>query len=482
MSKNNSYRETKTNFTRSVASTRTGLFALVLGLDDLSASVMNVTVKKNASRACSSIQILSSNCQILLSRDWRGDIPCTELAQLIDALKRSLETGSSSPIIYVEQSDFALFFVAHNDVYIACAASRTTDVAGIFVFLHKLIAIFSMYFNSFVEESVRDNFVLIYELLDEVVDNGYPQITDPGVLHEFIKVHANCFEAISPPLAVTNSISWRTGGIFYKKNEIFLDAIEHCSLAVDAAGNETRSFIIGTICVRSQLSGLPICELSLNDRTMPTKVEVVCGSLNQSSGLEDVKFHPCVDLGTYTSKRLVCFTPPDGKFDLMTYRTSVCGKPLIDVHATSTIITKTTVSYTVNLSTLFKEHTSATSIQIEIPVHTDVTSPEIRCSYGTVVYVPEKDILLWTLRNVKGSRRFKLQSKLSLPSTRDLKNSTPSNIPVRVNFEIPYYTASGLQVKYLKVLEKEGYRALPWVRYITRTNDYEFRLRKQNLS
>ena len=30
------------------------------------------------------------------------------------------------------------------------------------------------YLKDLQEESVRDNFVVIYELLDEMVDNGYP--------------------------------------------------------------------------------------------------------------------------------------------------------------------------------------------------------------------------------------------------------------------------------------------------------------------
>jgi len=30
------------------------------------------------------------------------------------------------------------------------------------------------YFKELEEESVRDNFVIIYELLDEMMDNGYP--------------------------------------------------------------------------------------------------------------------------------------------------------------------------------------------------------------------------------------------------------------------------------------------------------------------
>jgi hypothetical protein len=37
--------------------------------------------------------------------------------------------------------------------------------------------------------------------------------------------------------------------------------------------------------------------------------------------------------------------------------------------------------------------------------------------------------------------------------------------PITVRFEIPYFTVSGIQVRYLKIVEKSGYQALPWVRY-----------------
>jgi len=33
---------------------------------------------------------------------------------------------------------------------------------------------------------VKNNFVLIYELLDELLDFGYPQNTDTGILKTFI--------------------------------------------------------------------------------------------------------------------------------------------------------------------------------------------------------------------------------------------------------------------------------------------------------
>ena len=49
--------------------------------------------------------------------------------------------------------------------------------------------------------------------------------------------------------------------------------------------------------------------------------------------------------------------------------------------------------------------------------------------------------------------------------------------PLQVKFEIPYFTVSGIQVRYLKILEKSGYEALPWVRYISANGPQcEFRL------
>lgn len=47
--------------------------------------------------------------------------------------------------------------------------------------------------------------------------------------------------------------------------------------------------------------------------------------------------------------------------------------------------------------------------------------------------------------------------------------------PIEVKFEIPYFTTSGIQVRYLKIIEKSGYQALPWVRYITQNGDYQIR-------
>lgn len=46
--------------------------------------------------------------------------------------------------------------------------------------------VFTEYFKELEEESIRDNFVIIYELLDEMMDFGYPQTTETKILQESV--------------------------------------------------------------------------------------------------------------------------------------------------------------------------------------------------------------------------------------------------------------------------------------------------------
>jgi len=63
---------------------------------------------------------------------------------------------------------------------------NNADAAMALGTLYKILKIFQEYFDTVEEESIRDNFVIIYELLDEIVDFGYPQNTEPGLLKEYV--------------------------------------------------------------------------------------------------------------------------------------------------------------------------------------------------------------------------------------------------------------------------------------------------------
>lgn len=47
---------------------------------------------------------------------------------------------------------------------------------------------FKDYFGELEEESIRDNFVVVYELLDETMDFGYPQTCESRILREWVSL------------------------------------------------------------------------------------------------------------------------------------------------------------------------------------------------------------------------------------------------------------------------------------------------------
>lgn len=130
-----------------------------------------------------------------------------------------------------------------------------------------------------------------------------------------------------PPIAVTNAVSWRSEGIRYRKNEVFLDVVESLNLLVSANGNVLRSEILGAVKMKCYLSGMPELRLGLNDKAMfETTGRATRG---KSVEMEDVKFHQCVRLSRFENDRTISFIPPDGEFELMSYRLNTQVKPLI---------------------------------------------------------------------------------------------------------------------------------------------------------
>lgn len=48
--------------------------------------------------------------------------------------------------------------------------------------------------------------------------------------------------------------------------------------------------------------------------------------------------------------------------------------------------------------------------------------------------------------------------------------------PISLEFQVPMYAASGLQVRNLKVFERSNYTTSKWVRYVTRAGSYQVRI------
>ncbi|KAK1878889.1 AP-1 complex subunit mu-1 [Dissostichus eleginoides] len=389
--------------------------------------------------SASAVYVLDLKGKVLVCRNYRGDVDMSEIEHFMTLLMDKEEEGTLSPIL--AHGGVRFMWIKHNNLYLVATSKKNASVSLVFSFLYKIVQVFSEYFKELEEESIRDNFVIIYELMDELMDFGYPQTTDSKILQEYITQEGHKLDtgAPRPPATVTNAVSWRSEGIKYRKNEVFLDVIESVNLLVSANGNVLRSEIVGSIKMRVFLSGMPELRLGLNDK----------------------------------NDRTISFIPPDGEFELMSYRLNTHVKPLIWIESVIEKHSHSRIEYMIKAKSQFKRRSTANNVEIHIPVPTDADSPKFKTTVGSVKWVPENSEIVWSIKSFPGGKEYLMRAHFGLPSVEaEDKEGKP---PISVKFEIPYFTTSGIQVRYLKIIEKSGYQALPWVRYITQNGDYQLR-------
>lgn len=69
-----------------------------------------------------------------------------------------------SPVTNIARTSY--FHTKRGNIWIVAATRQNVNAALVFEFLTKTVEILESYFGRVTEESVKSNFVLIYELLD----------------------------------------------------------------------------------------------------------------------------------------------------------------------------------------------------------------------------------------------------------------------------------------------------------------------------
>lgn len=389
------------------------------------------------------------------------------------------QDSTITPFLRIEEKGITFIHIRHANILLVAVTRKNSNATMILAFLYKLVQVFTEYFKDVHEESIRNNFVVIYELLDEMMDFGLPQISESNILRKYITQDYRVSDApVALPVAATNAVSWRHEGIRHIRNEVFLDVIEKVNILVSGSGNLLRSEIIGKLMMKSYLSGMPNLKLGLNDRLQfqANAATSAHERRGKSVDLEDIKFHQCVRLAKFENDRTISFIPPDGTFELMSYRLNTQVIPPIWVDA---MIEQrpTRVDYIVKARMQLTARAVANDVKISIPVLPDVDTPSFKCTSGKAKYAPDRDVVVWCIKQFKAGRDAVMRGHFSLPSigkVEERENATKR--PITVEFEVPYFTISGLQVRFLKVVEKSGYQASPWVRYKLNAGDYQIRM------
>ncbi|MCO5575305.1 hypothetical protein L7F22_029105 [Adiantum nelumboides] len=194
--------------------------------------------------AASAIYFLNLRGDILINRLYRDDVG----GNMVDAFRMHiLQTKDLGTCPVRQIGGCSFLYMRISNVYIVIVVSSNANAACALRFVVEAVALFKSYFGgAFDEDAIRNNFVLIYELLDEIMDFGYPQnlspeilklyITQEGVRSPFSSKPQDSRPPANATLQVTGAVGWRREGLVYKKNEVFLDIVESVNLLMSSKG------------------------------------------------------------------------------------------------------------------------------------------------------------------------------------------------------------------------------------------------------
>jgi AP-2 complex subunit mu-1 len=338
----------------------------------------------------------------------------------------------------------------------------------------------------------------------EILDFGYPQNSDVGILKTYITQQGVKTQSKEETSQITNQVTgqigWRREGIKYRRNELFLDVLEYVNLLMSPQGQVLSAHVAGKIVMKSYLSGMPECKFGINDKlTIDSKSSKSGGAVTSVGGgsesggnlsnttsttttggkssiaIDDIQFHQCVKLSKFESDHAISFIPPDGEFELMKYRTTK------DINLPFRVIPlvketgKGKMEVKVIVKSNFKSTLIGQKIEVRIPTPPNTCGVQLMCIKGKAKYKASENAIVWKIKRMGGMKESQLSAEIELMSNEKKKWTRP---PISMSFEVPF-APSGFKVRYLKVFEaKLNYsdnETIKWVRYIGRSGLYETR-------
>ncbi|PRQ21226.1 AP-4 complex subunit mu isoform X2 [Rosa rugosa] len=439
--------------------------------------------------------VLSQRGDNIVFRDYRGEVPKGSAEIFFRKVKFWKEDGQEEapPVFNVDGVNY--FHVKVVGLLFVATTRANVSPSIVLELLQRIARVIKDYVGVLNEDSIRKNFVLVYELLDEVIDFGFVQTTSTELLKSYIFNEPIVIDAARlsslgstglfmqgtkrmPGTAVTKSVvANEPGG--RKREEIFVDIIEKISVTFSSSGYILTSEIDGTIQMKSYLTGNPEIRLALNE-------DLGIGRDYRSSFgsgaviLDDCNFHESVRLDNFDVDKTLTLVPPDGEFPVMNYRMTQEFKPPFRINALIEEAGSLKAEVILKLYAEFPSNITANTISVQMPLPKYTMRASFELEPGAVGQTTDfkeaNKRLEWGLKKIVGGSEHTLRARLTF-SQEFHGNITKEAGPVSMTFTIPMYNSSKLQVKYLQIAKKSGtYNPYRWVRYVTLANSYVARI------
>ncbi|KAL5203376.1 hypothetical protein ABZP36_014328 [Zizania latifolia] len=273
--------------------------------------------------------------------------------------------GDASKVLQVVVSPtHYLFQVYRNGVtFLACTQVEMPPLMAI-EFLSRVADVLIDYLGDLNEDIIKDNFVLVYQpnILKEM-------ITPPNIVSKMLNVMTGKSSNLGNKLpdATASYVPWRTTVVKDASNEVYVNIVEELDACVNREGALVKCEAYGKIQVNSSLPGVPELTLTFPNPTI----------------INDVMFHPCVRFRPWESNQIVSFVPPDGQFDLMSYRVKKLKTTPIYVKPQ---LTSDSGNCRVNVMVGIKNDPGKpiNSITVQFRLPPLIASADLTANYGTV--------------------------------------------------------------------------------------------------
>ena len=167
--------------------------------------------------------------------------------------------------------------IKQNGMFMVVTSRYNISPSDSLQVLMRLVSIIRDFCGVMSEESIRKNFILVYEIIDEMIDFGYPQSITTDSIRPYIVNEANLVQqqnkanfkpgifkkSTAPSTSTIRPVVQNTKKT--QKNEIFVDVCEKITVMFNNSGFIINSGIEGCIQMKSYLSGNPNLRLALNE-------------------------------------------------------------------------------------------------------------------------------------------------------------------------------------------------------------------------
>ncbi|XP_035682008.1 AP-4 complex subunit mu-1-like [Branchiostoma floridae] len=430
--------------------------------------------------------ILSQHGDILLFKDYRGDVG-KESPELFLQKIRDLSGGLAPPTFHHDGIHY--IHVKHSSLCFMATTRSNVSPFMVIELINRVASLCKDYCGVLSEEAIRLNFPLVYEILDEVIDFGYPQGTSTDMLKAYMENSPVLVrEGTTPglfgaerrmvPSTAANKSIMGTAVSQGRKNEIFVDVLERLTVLISTSGSVLRADIDGIIQMKSFLVGIPEIKMGLSEDLTVGKEDK--RGYHSHAHVDECSFHESVDLSEFGQSRVLTIHPPQGEFPLMKYQASGDLPSLLPFRLFPTVNDQDSsrdMELVLKLRCDVPSTSHAVNVMVRVPVPKATTSVSQQLSGPgqSVEFKAQEHLVVWSIKKFPGATELTARFKLAVA------NRTPSSRlelgPVSLNFELPMYICSRLQIRFLRLFDHEqSYVPYRWVRYVTHSDSYVIRI------